>query len=180
MSGANFFAVAIFWGNGVTLTVSDSQGDSPTGLTAAYAGGPQGNIYYFQNVVGVSGETFSASAGNGYPGACVLGFSNMAISGVYESGTQVSASSNSPGSATPTYGNSNVFVALTEYGGTWTGLTINSGFLGVNYISYAGGTTYGCGAAYLIQSGTTSQNPTWTYTPSVTGSSMQAVFQGAH
>jgi hypothetical protein len=180
MTGANFFALFVTH-NSTTdvLTVSDSQSDSPTALTQSGNSQPTINMYYFQNVNGVSGETFSVTGSSSYPGFCVIGFSGMATSGVFESGTQSTANAASPGSSTSTYTGYNIFFTGSGAGTNFSAAAIHSGYQTPIAITNAAD-IYPSAISYRIQSGIGSQDPTWTLTGSTGQWSTQAVFKGAN
>jgi hypothetical protein len=180
MTGADLYVMALGIYT-VPVTVSDSNGDTPSDIPSTLAGGA--NFVYFQNVTGGNVSFSATSSGSAYPAFCVFGFSGMQTSGVYETVDAFNSAFGSTtiqaGSVTPA-ATHNLLLSVTMETNSTNTVSINSGFatpIGLNQASGANVLTY---ASYLIQTGTAAQNPIWTY-GSNSGYSIYAgtaVFQG--
>jgi hypothetical protein len=165
MTGTNFFVGSVVGGGGTGLP-----GDSSGNTWASLTGGGSGNytqLFYVQNPTVTAAQTFNPGSTGGTT-FCVLAFSNMATSGVYEAGTvnnNFTASGGTtatPGSTTPL---SSVNVIVTAIGNSSSGVaasSIGSGFTLPAAAIYPGNSNWGNAIAYSIQTGTASQNPIWT------------------
>ena len=167
MTGANFFVASVA-GAAVGGSVSDSSRNAWIALTGA-GSGPADQLFYAQNPTVTSSQTFTLGTGGSSTTLCVLGFSNMATSGVYEAGT-VNNHTTAAGGTTATTGGTtpaapiNVLITSIANGTSGVrGSSIDSGFtLPSGGISTGSGGYWGNAIGYLIQTGTASQNPTWT------------------
>lgn len=166
-----------------TVSVTDSNGNTWTALTAYSNTGVTSQIYYVNSntpTVGAS-HTFTLN-GTGIAGAInVLAFSGTDATpydGQQNGSNSASASSIQPGSVTPTANN---YLIVTGFSGgnTFGGsATINLSYTITNQKALTGGTNYGTAAAYLIQGTAAASNPTWTLGSTVSNiASSIAVFQ---
>jgi len=163
-TGASVLVVSAsgFQSFGSTGTLTDSKSNTWVGLTER---GSNGNafqrLWYCENPTVGSGHTFTI-AGGAYGTFEVAAFSGAKISGVYDTstGTLGSSASAQPGSVTPANADSLFVVGLAYQNNGATLSSIDSGFTIANNES-GGGVIQGA-LAYLIQSGTTAENPTWT------------------
>lgn len=156
-------AIILFHGGYDTSgTVSDSKGNTWTALTEG-VNSHKGRIYYNLSPNVGTGHTFSSS--QTYGAIFALVFTGETLTYSSESGSTGSGTSASPGSISPASAG-NVLITGNAFGATYSGLSINSGFTITNSVAYAAGTVYGGSAAYLIQTSSSSQNPTWSWTGS--------------
>lgn len=155
-------------------TLSDSKGNTWTGLTARDIGISRNRLYYCVAPTVGAGHTFALAGSTVYAS---LGY--VAASGAHatpfhsQAGATNTAASLQPGSVTPPEDGCLVVSGLT--GGTGTGYAIGSGFA-ANAVDYGAGTNMGGGIARLIQGTAAAVNPTWSWTPSADGAATIAVF----
>jgi hypothetical protein len=191
-SGANFIVVTThYYGvtealNGpMSLTENKSNG-APTALTqyAVSAGGAV-RIYYWTNPTVGTGHTFTldttAPAGsNSYSDVCVQGYSGMATSSVFDSGTDSGANGGGTtcanGSITPSSG-AKVVISGMVFNTAGAAASIDASMNIDGQGQPGGGTNFGYGIASLIQSTGATVNSTWT-TPGTSGCAI-AAFKGA-
>lgn len=174
-TGANFLIVGIAWWNGAASTpgVTDARTGcaSPcntwTALTAYSDGTNSVQFFYAKNATGSAGHQITTTGLNGgYSIVLFRAYSGVdtsapfdvqnGITGAYSSNTICQA-----GSITPA-GANELLVALYGADTASAAGSIDSSFtdldaLGASSGNYAGGAT-----AYLVYSGTSAQNPTWT------------------
>lgn len=116
-------------------------------------------------------HTFSFTAANSafYPVICVAAFTNIPSSSTFDAEsagaeTLTAAVTVQPGSLTPA--NANNLLVTFVGGDPYATISINSGFTIPAAATFEkgshGGGTQGGALAYLIQTATTAQNPTWT------------------
>jgi len=182
-TGANLFVLSVSSTSGAT-SISDSV-NSTTGWTlvaAAYNGvnPPAAELWYNQNPGVSSSQTITVNGG--FVAACFVSFSGMVTTSVLE--TSVNRAQTTSGtstfqvlSITPGSGNQLVISAV-GHQSTSGSVTIDSGFTATTILQ-AGGTNYGGGIGYLIQSGGAAQNPTWTNSSGlVAWGGVNGTFQG--
>lgn len=147
-------------------TVSDSKGNTYNALTArVYAGSHRVQLFYAENATVGSGHTFTVTGSTSYASISVNVFSGAKSSGAFDQ-QNGAAGANSPastGSVTPTEDNE-VVVAGIALDSAPSGLSINGGFSTPAVAYFAGGSAYGVGSAYLIQTTATAANPAWSWT----------------
>jgi len=182
-AAANF--AVIYVATASSVAPSDSLSNTWTALTGT-GSNPYVNFYYSQGYTGGSSHTFTVTGGHQSPGFCLLSWSGMATSGVYETGTWaangVQPNPLQPGSATPTFTGHNLFI---------TGITGATGGIGQTYsingsfsspIDVAGSSVaYAAWVSYLVQVGQTAQNPSWSSNdPYQYSVGAIAIFKGAN
>lgn len=184
-TGADFLVMLIY-GQSTLFTPSDSKGNSWTGLTAQVnvALGKVQIFYCVPTSVG-SGHTFSAS-GNAGAIPLIGGCAAMAFSGVKQTSTfdvengAISGTSATiaTGSVTPTESDS-LFVFAAPASSTVNISSVSQGTIASNQIGVSG-VNYPGGICYLIQSGQSAVNITFTLSSgSGTPAACIAVFKPA-
>lgn len=168
-TGANLIVLVVTdFAAGPGVTLSDSKGNTWTGLTAQTNSSNNGRVriyYCFAPTVG-SGHTFTVS-GTGTFSAVGGAFFSGAVTSPFDqqNGAQNSNTGSTtlqPGSITPTEDNELVIVAtnFNENGS----VSIDGGFTEATELAPAGATNFGTMLAYLPQTTATAVNPTLTYT----------------
>lgn len=179
-TGANLIVVAVsYYSDGVVPTLSDSKGNTWTGLTErSLSASSSVRLFYCVAPTVGSGHTFTAARLNSYPTVSVSAFSGAAASPYdQESGAVVGTTSTSyqPGSITPSENNC-VLVTGIANGGTSN--TIDSSFNATS-TGNSGSNHVGGGIAYKIQTTAGAENPTWSWTTSSSRASAMASFKAA-
>ena len=180
-TGANLLVVAVsYYGSANDPTLSDSKGNTWTGLTARESNGtsPAVRLYWCKPTSVGSGHTFTAAQAGSFPVVSMSAFSGAATSPYdQESGTAVATGSTSyqPGSITPSENNC---VLVTGVATAGTSHSVNSSFnatatdnLASNHI--------GGGIAYKIQTTAGAENPTWSWTTSTNRAAAMASFKAS-
>lgn len=161
----------------VSPVVSDSKGNTWTGLTDHVDANTRVRISYaIPGSVG-SGHTFTASKTSSFPSIAVLAISGTSASPFDQQNGANSASTTSiqPGIITPAQNNT-IIVSGLNWNGT-ANLAINSGFTISDSIVGIGGQFYGSAFAYLIQSTAAAVNPIWSWTTSNVAGAVIANFK---
>jgi hypothetical protein len=181
-TGANLLVVAVtYYGNTTDPVLSDSKGNTWTGLTAREQSGTTMSVrlYYCVPTSVGSGHTFTAGpGGTSYPTISVSAFSGAAASPYdQETGaaTAGSVTSFQPGSITPSENNC-VLVTGVSTGGTSHG--VDSSF-NATATDNVGAQHLGGGIAYKIQTTAGAENPTWSWATSSSKASAMASFKAA-
>lgn len=176
-TGANFLVVAMTFLNAPTLT--DSKGNTWTGLTTKTGGAAKTRLFYCANPTVGSGHTFSAADG----GVIAAVVSVQAWSGanstpfdVENGATGATISSLASGSVTPSVNNSLLVVGL-ETDSVSTSVGINSSFTISDSTNYAPGNNFGGHMAYFVQGTAGSINPTWSWTTNTNAAAVIASFK---
>ncbi len=166
-TGANLIVVSIAdYGVATAAVLSDSQGNTWTGLTARSTSGARVKIYYCYNPTTSASHTFTATGTGIYVALSALAFSGSdATPFDVENGTTgASGTSKATGSVSPSLDNELIITS-----GGWsnagqpTSLSINSGFTISQQAVNVSGTAFGLGTAYLIQTTKGAVNPTWSW-----------------
>jgi hypothetical protein len=182
-TGANLIVlyVAHYGSGAVTLSLSDSKGNTWTALTEHASSNQHSLGYYCLGPTVGTGHTFTVTTPGGvtdiYPVLAAHAFSGAAASAVLDTqtgATTAGATSLQPGSVTPSLDGSLVVAGIAP--GAGTGITINAGFSAVSADVNSGVSVSG-GAAYLIQTSAAAVNPTWSWTTSSEGAASIAVFK---
>lgn len=169
-TGANLIILGVSYNTGATPTITDSEGNTWTALTA-HALGSNGTsrIYYCYNPTVGSGHTFSNTGSSNYSVVSAQAFSG-ALSTPFdqENGSTNPASSTlSPGSVTPSVDNE---VVISHFMFSVAGTaSVNGGFSTPTQADFSGGNNYGGAMAYLVQTTATAANPQWTSGGGATG-----------
>lgn len=178
-TGANLIVLAINQYSNVSVTASDSKGNTWTALTARKSAGGFGTtLYYCASPSVGTGHTFTVSGTGAYPNIGVIAVSGAAASPFdLEEGVSAGTTSTShqPGSLTPSEDNCLV-ISSNSNGGT--SLSINSSFT-ASTVNNTGGSYVGGGIAYKIQTTAGAENPTWSWTTSTVRASAIASFKAA-
>lgn len=166
-TGGNFVVVAVAsYEPSAAPTVSDSKGNTYSALTAqAVSGSHRIQLFYTANATVGSGHTVTISGATSYSSASVAVFSGVKTTSPFDQQNGV-ASGGSPlstGSVTPTEDNELVFAGISMNSAP-SALSINGGFSTPAVVYFVGGSAYGVGSAYLIQTTATAANPAWSWT----------------
>lgn len=154
-TGATLLVVAVprYTGGGA-VTVSDSNSNTWVQLTLYGGADPGLALYYVKNPTVGSGHTFSCSGSGIYAPISMQAFSVTDTTANVDQ--QNGASSNSPGSITPSVDNCVVVTAFSGHGGAPTvdaGFTLTTGL--------AENVCYRIGMAYKVQTTAAAINATW-------------------
>jgi hypothetical protein len=166
-TGANFLAVVAGWhGSGPNPTITDSKGNTYTGLTIASGGASNTRcrIFWVNNAsptVG-SGHTFTLTGNATYAAMDCWAFSNSGGS-VFD--TENGAAGDTvdtlqPGSVTPAADGALILCGVMSNAAEHS---INSSFIETADQAYTLSESMGLGSAYLIQTSAAPVNPTWTF-----------------
>jgi len=180
-TGVTLIVVIVNWYAVTTAvaTLTDSKGNTYTGLTQRGNASIASRIFYCLAPIVGSGHTFTVAGTSTYSSIEVQGWNGNATSSVVDTqnGTGVSTSSTQQtGSVTPSENNC-LIVAGMLFASSGT-VSINSGFTISDQIAYSAPANYGAAAAYLVQTTAGAVNPTWTATSADKVSSI-AVFKPA-
>lgn len=177
-SGANLIVASVNWFNGITIDgiISDSKSNSWTPLTLRTSGSQSGRQHFVSSPSVGSGHTFSFTGTTIAPALCVSAWSGAAASPFdQESGSAGVASSQQPGSITPSENNC---LLTTDHGTqTSTNSTVDGGFTRTDMIAFSSGVNESGAQAYLIQATAAAANPTWTDTGSSNSTSTMAAWK---
>jgi len=165
-----------------SASVSDSKSNTWTSLTAQSNTGIFNQIFYVNSATPTvgSGHTFTLTASVSVVTAMAF---NLTLASPFDVQTGSSAASGStiqPGSITPGSNNEIIISGVTG-GNTMTTVSIDSGMTIVYQQPLTGGSNYGHGAAYKVQTTAAAINPTWTFANGSTAniSSTIASFKGS-
>jgi hypothetical protein len=175
-TGATLLLVGLSWysGGGSTATLSDSKGNTYTGLTTHGTTPLQQRLYYVLAPTVGTGHTFTVSGTSGFaPVVFAYALSAAVSSYQTESGAAATATSLASGSVTPSTSGALVVTGLT-FGGLSASLT-PSGFT-VDVGQNRAGVSVGGGLAYQIQATAAAINPTWAFPASTDAVVSTAVF----
>lgn len=180
-TGANLLVAVGSWypasGGAPNLTITDSYGNTWTGLTARELGNTKVRLWYSAAPIVGSGHTLSTSTGDSYSTLWFGAFSGAAASPFdQESGaTTGGATSLAPGSVTPSEAGCLCVTGVTSDGST---LTVPTGYTG-GVANYSVGVHMGGGGAYLIQGAAAATNPAWAAAASAGMAAALATFKAA-
>lgn len=164
-SAANFAVMAVSNGLAGDGSISDNNSNTWTKLSGP-GSNPDSVLYYAVNFAGLASHTFTVS-GATFPGFCVLTFSGLTTSTPFDqqSGSfQAAATSVHPGALTPSAANSLLVSSVSYTTSIVTADNLGAGFTQSGTQSLVGGTSYGVGIAYKIQSGGPSaEDPVWSF-----------------
>ena len=161
-TGSTLLVLAIAYLGGVTMTVSDSKSNTWVARTEYASGAGNGRIrlYYVANPTVGSGHTFTFSGSSGFSSVAVAAFNTVVAASPYdvENGAgSASATSQQPGSITPTSSNELIVSGL-EYVGS-SAATIGSGMAVTD--AQNGGANFSVALAWKAQTSAAAINPTW-------------------
>ena len=161
-------------------TMSDSKGNSWTGLTVTPTGDPLLRMYYSVPSSVGAGHTFSFSATDCYASIAVQAFSGAHATPADQQNQAWtdSVSSQASGSITPSEDNC---LIVSGFGTTYTSAdeTVSESMTITDRIATNGGVNYGIGMAYKIQTTATAINPSWAWTGTFNGAAKVASFKAA-
>lgn len=181
-TGGNLIVVAVAsYDLSSAPTVSDSKGNTYSALTAqSSAGSHRIQLFYAANATVGSGHTFTVTGSTSYSSISVNVFSGAKTTSPFDQQNGASGGSTSlaTGSVTPTEDNE-VVVAGIALDSAPSSLTINSSFSTPAVAYFAGGSAYGVGSAYKIQTTAAAVNPTWSWTVSSGQAAAIATFKVA-
>lgn len=148
-------------------TPTDSLSNTFSSEATAPGGAPTLIMWSSQNPSVGAGYTITTGTGSNYPVVCVLAFSNMSTTALFESGTSNDVNSaTSPvtmPTTTPTFAGNNVIVTAASCdAGCASTMSISAGYSTPIYIPLIGGAAYGLFLSYKVQVGTASAAPVWT------------------
>lgn len=173
-TGATLLVIHVADADAVATTVSDSKGNTWTPL-AARQNSVESQLYYCASPTVGSGHTFTTSASSAFPAGQVLAFSGVDASPFdVQNGNTTTDSTIQTGSVTPAEDGSLIVAGVGHVRGVSP--TIGSGFAVTDSNALYGGTYYGAGAAYLVQTTAAAINPTWTLDSSGVLAATIAVF----
>lgn len=166
-TGANLLVLCLHRYQGASEnTISDSKGNTWTGLTLSTRSDAKCRIFYCANPTVGSSHTFSASSvSNTSPAITVSAWSGAHASAPYASienqGNAAAASSTlQPGSVTASAAPALLITTITSATYGPTNPTI-SGWTKTNLVSFNAGTNMAGCMAYLVQDPASAINPTW-------------------
>lgn len=146
-------------------TLSDSKGNTWTGLTTVYNTHCGGRLYYCINPVVGSGHTFTLTGTGVYAAVVVTAWTDSGTGTAYDKQNGASdavISTQTPGSVTPAANGSLLVTGLlTSELGT---VSIGSSFTIAATVGFAGGTNEGATQAYRVQATAAALNPQWAKT----------------
>lgn len=163
-TGASLLIVAVASFN--TPTLSDSAGNTFTGLTQQTAGHFSIQLFECYSPITSSSDTFTVSGANSYASLAVAAFSGTSGSAVDTSSGATDTTGSSTlqtGSITPTHNDELIVSGVTVSDWTAT-LSVNSGLTITDQVASASGMGAGVALAYLVQASAAAINPTWTKT----------------
>lgn len=166
-TGANLIILAVTWAITHSFTVSDSKGNTYTGLNIASTAGQNSQLFYCLNPTVGAGHTFTISGAGSLQSMCIEAFSGVKISGAFD---QQNTNTNTSAGTTIQTGSVTASAAgcllVTVHGTNFTdaggGISIDNSFVLTDYVPLSPGTYYGTGMAYLVQGAASAINPTWT------------------
>lgn len=164
MTGANLLVAFVIRYRNETVTLSDSQTNTWTGLTEQLTSTEMAvRWYYVLNPSVGASQTFTLAGTNIYSSVHVLGFSGAAASSAFDQQNgavnESSASTIATGSVTPTEDNE-----LLVYGASLNLVDVTGVDVGTlaTHFAGSGGNYYGSGTGYQIQTTATARNPVFT------------------
>jgi len=169
--------VVCYGGNFAGVSVSDSKGNTWTGLTKqSNATGAYTRLYYVNSATPTVGTSHTFSiviTSQNYPAGQVAAFSGvLATTTPIQNGhAQTTASTNLPGSVTSVTNGSLIISGLGADGTGISAYAIDSGFTITDFNLNVAGTYWGSALAYLIQGTAGAISPTWTFTGTVVDTS---------
>jgi hypothetical protein len=169
--------VADFTGSAAS-TFADSQGNTWTALTARpLTGNMRSQMYYCAAPTTSASHTFSATGTNSFAAIAIAAYSGTATSPYdQETGaTTLTGTSLATGSVTPSENNELVIYGC---GYASSALSVSVGTM-LDTAAIIGGTSYGIGLAYEIQTTATARSPSWSWSSSNSCSTTIATFKAA-
>lgn len=179
-TGATLLVRCAAYDGPATVTASDSKSNTWTGLTVRTSGGGAFHklrIWYVANPTVGTGHTFTFGGTSSAMAGCVSAWSGAKVTSPFDqqNGAGVSSTSAAPGSITPSEDNE-LIIAGCSFEGSRT-LSIDGGFTITNQVNFSGGSNYGVGMAYLIQTSLAAANPSWSWSGSADAAAAIASFK---
>ena len=184
-SGADLLVLVVSWDAAVTISVSDSAGNTWTPLTPYAATYNRSGMFYAANAKTSASHTFTVSGTTSSTAFELLAISGSLLTAPFDiqngAVNNSSPSSIQTGPVTPSQGNSLVIAGISINSTSTSAPTaIDSGFTISDSVAFASGVNYGGGAAYLFQGAPAAVDPTWTISPAAYGAAATiAVFKPA-
>lgn len=184
-SGATGLVVGIVYQQGSTPTLSDSKGNTWTGLTAQTAGGDCfTQLYYATNPTVGTGHTFTVAGTNVASSIGILALSGANTSTFYD-GTEngagsINAIAIQPGSITPSQNDCVAVTVMSNYIDTGAASrSIDSGYTLHGQVGFSAGNYFPLACASLIQTTASATNPTWSWAGSQRVNTSIAAFRSS-
>ena len=168
-TGADLIVVFLAYNLGSTVTLSDSLGNSWTGITSISDGVTVTAIMYYCHAPTVgAAHTFSVSGSNNYCSMFVEAWSGSASSGTLDQQGTTFSSSNVLSllstSITPAVAGELIVTGIAWGASSEASVTVNDGLTQPDAALVTGsGNYYSSGAAYLVQSVAAAIAPTWSW-----------------
>lgn len=177
-TGSDLIVATLAWAFGTGPPVmTDNLTNTWTPLTAVSWVGSQfwAQLYYCKAPTVGASHTFTASGTGIFASIAVQAWSGSAASPFdQQSGQAATGLTGQPGPITPTQANELIVAGVAVHDPAT--LTIDSGFTISDQLSMVGGTYYGVGMAYLLQTTAATVNPTWTASTSTSMVPVMASF----
>lgn len=163
-SGANLLVAHVAdYQSATTGVLTDSKGNTWTGLTPVIPGSARSTLYYCLTPSVGSGHTFAVTkvGADCYPSVQVIAFSGALAYDQEANAAGVAVSTKQPGSLTPPSEG-----ALFVTGISWetsTTMSIDLGFTKEVDNNYSAGNAFGGAIAYFIQGAAAGLNPAWSW-----------------
>lgn len=183
-TGSQIIAVGASYNgtSGFVPVLTDSLSNTWVGPTTAYNGAIRSLLWYCVSCSTGAAQTFTltTSGGNSFFEAGVEAFSapvSYAIDGALVTNAAGNAPTVNPGSKTPA-GAGDLFITVLASSDTAAAITVGNSFTPQPATVASPGSGFlGFGMAYLVNAGSSAQNPTWTITAGTNGASaIQAAF----
>jgi hypothetical protein len=166
-----------YYGGGSPPTLSDSKGNTWTGLTLKTTGNAGSRIFYCAPTSVGSGHTFTVNSSNAFAfGVQAWSGANASPFDIENGATASGVTSIQSGSVTPTNANSLIVAAGSPTDNTSL-YGVDSGFTATATVPFVGGTNEGLLMAYLKQNAAAAVNPTFSWTTSAAAAATIAVFK---
>lgn len=161
-TGADLIVIATAFNHGTSISIADSNGNTWSALATQTSAGSAGTLYYTRATAVGAGHTFSVTGAATFPALAVAAFAGSKATSPLDQNTGTFANSGTtlaPGSITPAEGSE---LIITVNACNSNPNAIGSGFTLLDHLPVGGGTNFGVGLAYLIQTAAAAVNPTWT------------------
>lgn len=181
-TGANLLILAAGFYPAITgvPTITDSKGNTWTGLVAQDDGQARVRLWYSTPTTVGAGHTFTLAGSLTYPAIVVGAFGNAKPASPFDTqtGTAVPPGSTSfnSGALLPSLSNELIVsaIGLNQASGT---LAVDSGMSIVDQVNGQGGSHDSIGMAYIVQTTATSINPMWSWVFTTDGGVTTACFK---
>ena len=181
-TGADIIVVAVSWyAGGAEAAVTDSKGNTWTGLTKKTEAGNVDAVRLFYCIAPTVGSGHTFTNLSAYPTICVAAFSG-ALAGGYEAesgATGVAVTALAPGNLTPSEAGELIVTALGRPNAGTNTPSVDGGFTISDNANWTAGVNEAGALAYLFQVGAAAVNPSWSWSGSSNAAAVMAVFKGA-